>query len=716
MLKARSHKGEIIITTETRIDQAAQWSWRQLRMGYAHTVVVTRGEHSCKALRAILGDYTGCVWFDHEVAYPPPSAGGATTLAAAAGVAGAAGGAAAAAGGAPVLPAGRIALFFEDVNYAKLELMLLVLRLGGYNVLAMDTDTLMIDDFYFWMNTEDYKGYQLLSQVDGMGTLNIGFMYARGASPSGPVTWSLAEALLRNIRWREQPAVVAGFNGSMSYCWDQSVVTDTVYSALAGRPLFWRCLDIRPLDRMWNLREDGLKAFLAANNALIAPALKTKRHSMERPGPACHWHTSGAEGLKSQEGVMTLPHFKGEWPEALGGRALGEMTPVARAFLAMLRESGTAMWPDLEDPSTQAAAAAVPSERFAYFSAHIVCDWSGCGMNGMFLPQMRPNGTEPCNVAAHFVVSPDKPMGKRFQLLHNGAFSFPLAHLLHGPGGAYFATNVHAGGGGGGGAHHSARAAAGLHHSRLGQHVPLPRVIALAPGVISRTPSAAGEPPGSIVLAGRPQLVDLMAALSTVAVAAGRTLAVPQLSCDFPWMHRGGAFPYNGSHYVPWRYLNGGAFAPYGPSIANMSCEWFAWVQHGCLHGPLHVERRTHGHGDNHVAARMLLSIEMEHFLEQLPAEARAVRPGPGGNVLDLPPAATAAAPAGPDGVVNVTSAALGEALKGIAPDVPVVWLTKPMRVTDLAGATAVAHQQWMNHCCGLIWPHGYNRICFWEF
>ena len=31
----------------------------------------------------------------------------------------------------------------------------------------------------------------------------------------------------------------------------------------------------------------------------------------------------------------------------------------------------------------------------------------------------------------------------------------------------------------------------------------------------------------------------------------------------------------------------------------------------GCLHGPLHTERRAHGHGDNHVAARMLLSIEV---------------------------------------------------------------------------------------------------------
>jgi hypothetical protein len=51
------------------------------------------------------------------------------------------------------------------------------------------------------------------------------------------------------------------------------------------------------------------------------------------------------------------------------------MTPVAHAFLDMLKGAGTPLWPDPEDPATQAAAAAVPPEKFAYFSAHIVCDW-----------------------------------------------------------------------------------------------------------------------------------------------------------------------------------------------------------------------------------------------------------------------------------------------------------------------------------------------------
>ena len=49
-------------------------------------------------------------------------------------------------------------------------------------------------------------------------------------------------------------------------------------------------------------------------------------------------------------------------------------------------------------------------------------------------------------------------------------------------------------------------------------------------------------------------------------------------------------------------------------------------------------------------------------------------------------PAEAAAAAAGPDGVLNVTSAQLGEALKGVAAEAPVVWMTKPMRVGGAGG------------------------------
>ena len=104
--------------------------------------------------------------------------------------------------------------------------------------------------------------------------------------------------------------------------------------------------------------------------------------------------------------------------------------------------------------------------------------------------------------------------------------------------------------------------------------MPLPRVIALAPGVVSRTPTAAGEPPGALVLAGKPQLVELVAALSTVAVAAGRTLAVPQLSCDFPWVRGRESWGAAAAPSIPLgtRDLSHGRLGPGGRGGACAAC------------------------------------------------------------------------------------------------------------------------------------------------
>ncbi len=56
------------------------------------------------------------------------------------------------------------------------------------------------------------------------------------------------------------------------------------------------------------------------------------------------------------------------------------------------------MWPDPEDASDAARAAAVPPERFAFLPRHVACDWAACGALGMFQSQLRGPGEEPCVV------------------------------------------------------------------------------------------------------------------------------------------------------------------------------------------------------------------------------------------------------------------------------------------------------------------------------
>ncbi|GIL81242.1 hypothetical protein Vretimale_1167 [Volvox reticuliferus] len=753
LLQARSFRGEIILTHETQMDAIVQWIWRMRRMGYAHTVIAARGEHLCGQLSKVFGEELGCVWFPRSISYSAVRAAQTSSSQLQ-----------------PQLALNEVALFLEEPAFIRLQLAAMVLRLGGYNVLALDSDVLLQDDFYWWTGQPDYRDYQLLVQRDVTGGPNTGVMYARGASPSGPIAWALAEGLMRNIRWKEQPQLPPTFNSTFTTCWEQAVVADSIYSALVGRPIFLRCLDTRQLDRTWNVREDGRTRFVDANINLIEPALIRRSFSMSRPGPSCHSPLVGPEGLWALEGKLKLPHFRGVWPDALGGRALGESGgTVSRAFQQMMREAGPPFWPDPEDPSTEAAADAVPTERFTQMSRHLVCDWASCGSQGMFLLLRNPDGSwageaagtggrdpeqrEPCVVVGHLGMTPDKALGKRLQLMANGHYNMALMAAVHGPGGPYFATNSHLTGL----AHFSSAMRAGMlgFHARRGQMIPAPRVIALQPGALSPGPDPTAAAGGAavafsggggsgdmspLVLASKSHMISVMEALSSVAAAAGRTLGLPRLSCDYAWMHQDGpAAPaaaaatvvpfqnFNGSHHVPWTYLAGQAFAPYGSSLDALSCEWLAFAHHGCLHGPIHMERIGHMHANPHPAARMLLSYEMDYLLRQLPPEETTQRAvsdadattatagfhgGSGGNLLVVPPGSAA----GPDGVFNVTLAQLTDQLSRIDPDKTIVWMERPMRVVDLQGTLRVAHQQWVTHCCGLSWPQSHNHLCFWEY
>lgn len=69
--------------------------------------------------------------------------------------------------------------------------------------------------------------------------------------------------------------------------------------------------------------------------------------------------------------------------------------------------------------------------------------------------------------------------------------------------------------------------------------IPIPKVLALLPGALSPGPAPASSFPGPsspLALVSKEHYVRLVAALSSVAVVAGRSLAVPRTSCDHPWV------------------------------------------------------------------------------------------------------------------------------------------------------------------------------------
>ncbi|EFJ48351.1 hypothetical protein VOLCADRAFT_117596 [Volvox carteri f. nagariensis] len=588
MLEARSFKGEIILTHENRADSAAQWIWRLLRMGYAHTVVLTRGEHSCMQLTV---SYTAA---STAQAGSSSSSSSSSSLLQP-----------------QLLAPQQVALFLEEPPYWRLQLAAMIVRLGGYNLLGLDTDVVLQDDFYWWMQQPDYRDYQLFVQRDGADLTS-----REGAGLQG---------VLRNIRWREQPRLPAALNCTFTTCWEQAVVTDAIYSALAGRPVFWRCLERRPLDATWESRDDGRKRFLDANTQLVGPQLARRNFSMSRPGPACHLpllgsgsgsgSDAGSSGglLWGLEGVLRQPHFGGQWPEALGGRALGESRgPVASAFLQMMREAGPPLWPDPEDPSTQAAATSVVPERFSQLSNHLVCDWAQCGSKGMFLRTTflrnpdpdtstawegkgeEEEENDPCVVLGHVGMAP----GKRLQLMVNGHYNMDLAAAVHGPGGPYFATNGHLQGL----AHHSSLMRAGLlghHASRRGGHALCQLCQLLPPSPqfpsTSQFKLCAKSMYGNILKISQiapPRVVALLpGALSPGPHNPTTAAAAAAAAGEFLDSSSGGG---------------GAATSPL--------------VLRSCLHGPVHSERRGHMHTNPYPTARMLLSYEVVDLPEALRA------------------------------------------------------------------------------------------------
>lgn len=86
------------------------------------------------------------------------------------------------------------------------------------------------------------------------------------------VDWSLASFMHTgsassafHSRWQEtrraHGAACMCVTGHAGACWDQSTLSDTIWSAVAGRPIYWRCLEPRFKDKQWEQREGptGLK-------------------------------------------------------------------------------------------------------------------------------------------------------------------------------------------------------------------------------------------------------------------------------------------------------------------------------------------------------------------------------------------------------------------------------------------------------------------------
>lgn len=70
----------------------------------------------------------------------------------------------------------------------------------GYNVMAIDTDTIVLGDFYARVKSPPLRAFTMISQSEYSDSINGGFSYIQGAQSNGPTAHLLFSAVYRIAR------------------------------------------------------------------------------------------------------------------------------------------------------------------------------------------------------------------------------------------------------------------------------------------------------------------------------------------------------------------------------------------------------------------------------------------------------------------------------------------------------------------------------------
>ncbi|GFR40152.1 hypothetical protein Agub_g708 [Astrephomene gubernaculifera] len=505
-LKATAFRNEVIIFAESRMNEAAQALHRFHSAGYGHVLVVMDEPVQCQQLRAVLRP-----WQAEE----GPVSCGTYAIKSPSGTAYQSG--------------------FEYLQHPvhpmtgwrKYHTVGRAVALG-YNVMAVDTDILILDDWYWRAKQPPLRQYNMLCQNEVGIAFNSGFCYIQNATSNGPITWLLFEATHRVARWTEDDSVLQNTSSHFRQSRilrinDQSVLQETVHSAVLGRPIFSTLLATYGDDEeaykkhgttrfdMWKVIEDAVRGTWEEYTTIPIGGEIAKATCEFYEEPTCNTSVAGAVLMSSVN--LKVPHSGGQWPLEFGGypfsRTIGPKTAAYRRSYA---ELGVSLPPDPEDPATEAAARAIKPERFGYLAAHRKEDnclgcwaqstWSAVGRHGWWHTRLYDTAPAPRKVA----------MGHVWVALFPGDFGKDIALMLAG----HYDFRV------------AARAAKGrryltnqlLPHGLSHYTLPEARVVvAFQPGVIHAGMS-------------KEQFIKAAQGLAQVAVTLGAIAAWPTVPCD----------------------------------------------------------------------------------------------------------------------------------------------------------------------------------------
>ncbi|KAG2426250.1 hypothetical protein HXX76_013008 [Chlamydomonas incerta] len=669
-LKHLSFKREIIITHHADLGDAIQVLHRWQRHGYGHVLLVNPTAEPCRRLEAggAFRPLLGCGWFEdaRRVGWIVNQQGGCK---------------------------GMLDKWLIHYTAAR------AVRLG-YNVLAVDADTLPLGDWYGLVKSPPYSGVHMWSQREGNFNVNGGFYYVHNASAGGPVAFLLYDNLMKNVRWHAdarplRAAVGLSPNDTSTgiadgfLCNDQFSLSDAVHGAVTGRPQVLECL-------FYHTRNPTERA------AWEAPHLQLYRTTGPRGPqelgpyeqllfpvpPALRLGSGGAATADVTSALLHVPHGRGDWPPERGGLpfAPGPLPELAAALRDLFREGGGSDsgvqpqpqqlpdFPDPYNPADQAAAAAVPPERFAYLPPWLANTWgyapgANAGVEGHYnthltgrLPALVSHlhaGLTPGDFNKQVHLAVGVPRGWSLDMGGAAAGGAAVAAVVEAEAasGAAGLTTAVAGadaagtgpgatgaGAGSVGANDLTSSAAGARAAlaargggprRAGRRRRMLAAAAAAPyAYLGTAESAGGGMPPLLALAPwvvRPDMsgaefTAVVQGLMRLGLALNRVVVWPWVPCEVPFLRREGATydPAAAGHKIPWSdYLNVSAAIPNGPGSADLRrdglrCLLAAMDKVSCLRGGMAPP------GPGPAAARGLLPHEFDHWLAG--AEAGASR------------------------------------------------------------------------------------------
>ncbi|KAG2433908.1 hypothetical protein HXX76_008260 [Chlamydomonas incerta] len=478
----------------------------------------------------------------------------------------------------------------------------------GYNVLAVDSDVVVLDDWYWRAKQPPLSSYQLLSQAECPICINGGFSYIQNANPAGPVAWMFYEAVHRAVRWTEDWSAVAAISAvsapdhnRVAMVDDQTMLTDVLYNCIVGRPQFMA---------MWYYVKDDAAALakLQVNSESDYRERNTPSGNFtDRVFPVSSglaglvresfWDVSGANGgvnlatVRLRSATLRMPHSGGVWPLPHGSYPFNrQLGPRTQAFRQAFKDLGVPLPPDPEDPTTEAAARATAPENFTLLNLDAgegwrlggwaESTWGTQGRVGYWHSHLQP---PPARAMGHIHAGlwPGEAVQKQVVFQATGHFDWRVAARLGGsPSRAYFA------------AWPGTEAFANGQHDRT---VELRRVVAYGPGVITAGLSKA-------------QFLAAARGLAQVAVALGAVAAWPAVPCDAEWAlsaaGRNMSRPIR--HSIPWLHLNTQfVVMPFGDSLDTLQCEWLGFATAECL-----MDSRR----DGKEGGRGMTAMEFEHL------------------------------------------------------------------------------------------------------